>query len=214
VLVSLAAVGAFLAVGAGIAYASIPDGDGVIHGCYNPETGALRVIDSDPLGPIKGQCGSAEKPLNWNQTGPVGPQGAPGSPGAPGPQGVPGPTGTRGPQGVPGPSGPPGPPGAAAKKTVSGVVNANGTIRAGSGFTVTHDGTGMWSVVFPVGTWPTGTVPSFVATCNDGPFYAFTDPIEMLGNGTVRVRVWLWAPNAISGPAPVDRAFSFVAAQT
>ena len=38
-----------VALGAGVAYASIPGGDGVIHACYktsNPAQGALMVIDS------------------------------------------------------------------------------------------------------------------------------------------------------------------------
>jgi hypothetical protein len=65
--VSLAALvaGVGIAVG-GIAYASIPDSGGVIHGCYNKANGVLRVIDSGK------SCGAAEKPLNWNQTGPTG----------------------------------------------------------------------------------------------------------------------------------------------
>jgi hypothetical protein len=33
-------------VGAGIAFATIPDGSGVIHGCYTKSTGTIRVIDS------------------------------------------------------------------------------------------------------------------------------------------------------------------------
>lgn len=54
-----------------IAYASIPDADGIIHGCYKKSGGTLRVIDD-----AVGQCDSrAENPVQWNQTGP---QGAPG----------------------------------------------------------------------------------------------------------------------------------------
>ena len=55
---------AALAVG-GIAWATIPDSAGVLHGCYNTTTGALRVID-----PSKGQtCASGEAALSWNQSG-------------------------------------------------------------------------------------------------------------------------------------------------
>jgi hypothetical protein len=58
----------------GIAYATIPDASGVIHGCYVRSTGALKVIDSG-----KGQaCNSEQQALNWNQTGPSGLQGATG----------------------------------------------------------------------------------------------------------------------------------------
>jgi hypothetical protein len=58
-----------LGVGAGIAYASIPGPDGVIHGCYktsNPAQGSVIVIDS------AASCPSGFAALNWNQTGPQG----------------------------------------------------------------------------------------------------------------------------------------------
>jgi hypothetical protein len=68
-----------VAIGGGaIAYASIPDSKGVIHGCYTVKGGALRVIDT-----AKGQtCATGQHALNWNQKGPQGP------PGPPGPAGV------------------------------------------------------------------------------------------------------------------------------
>jgi hypothetical protein len=76
---ALTIVGALLVAG-GIAYATIPDGGGVIHGCYQKNQGTLRVIDAD-----KAQtCASSESPLNWSQTGP---QGTPGQQGPPGPTG-------------------------------------------------------------------------------------------------------------------------------
>lgn len=58
-----------VAAGAGIAIASIPGPDGVIHGCYKtsgPAQGALTVIDSTA------SCPSGTAALNWNQTGPQG----------------------------------------------------------------------------------------------------------------------------------------------
>jgi hypothetical protein len=58
-----------LATAGGIAYATIPDSDGVIHGCYARNNGALRVIDTGQA------CTTKETGLNWNQTGPAGPQG-------------------------------------------------------------------------------------------------------------------------------------------
>jgi len=58
-----------------VALASIPDSSGVIHGCRNKATGALRVIDSDA-----GQrCLPTEAALTWNQAGPQGPPGAGGA---------------------------------------------------------------------------------------------------------------------------------------
>jgi hypothetical protein len=86
-----ALVGGVIAIvlGGGVAYATIPDPGGVIHGCYKTENGQLRVIDS-------GACGTSETALPWSQTGPAGPTG---------PQGERGPTGPSGPGGPPGPSG-------------------------------------------------------------------------------------------------------------
>jgi hypothetical protein len=68
-VISIAAL--TLGVGGGVtAYASIPDGNGVIHGCYN-KVGNLRVINTDT-----GQaCRNAETALTWNRTGPQGPAG-------------------------------------------------------------------------------------------------------------------------------------------
>jgi hypothetical protein len=57
-----------LAATGGIAYASIPDSSGVIHGCYKTTGGGLRVIDTDR----GATCTTGEKSLNWNQTGPQG----------------------------------------------------------------------------------------------------------------------------------------------
>ena len=55
----------------GVALASIPDANGVFHGCYATTSGALRLID-----PSKGQrCESGERAVKWNQTGPQGPPG-------------------------------------------------------------------------------------------------------------------------------------------
>src|SRR5579862_22663 len=79
--VALAATAAVLVAG-GIAYAWIPDSNGVIHACYQKHSGELRVIDS-----WKG-CRHDEVPLSWNQSGPTGPAGATGASGATGPAGT------------------------------------------------------------------------------------------------------------------------------
>jgi hypothetical protein len=88
VVAAAVATMALIAAG-GIAYANIPDANGVIHACYkktSPNQGTLSVIDTE-----KGQtCSGGAIPLTWNQTGP---QGAPGAPGAPGTPGAPGPQG-------------------------------------------------------------------------------------------------------------------------
>jgi hypothetical protein len=48
------------AAAATLALASIPDADGVIHGCYKNKTGSLRVVDSGA------GCSSGETALDWN----------------------------------------------------------------------------------------------------------------------------------------------------
>lgn len=70
----IAAIGCIVL--AGIAYATIPDSAGSIHGCFNP-TGAtknggtaLNVVDS-----AASSCGKGQQEIVWNQTGPPGPKG-------------------------------------------------------------------------------------------------------------------------------------------
>jgi hypothetical protein len=85
-------LGAVVAAGlAGTAYATIPGGDGLIHGCYAKSGGTLRVIDASVT-----NCKSGETALNWNQQGQPGPQGPQGEPGPPGPQGEQGEPGAPG----------------------------------------------------------------------------------------------------------------------
>jgi hypothetical protein len=105
------AVGGFTALvllASGVAWATIPDSNAVIHACRNKRTGILRVIDSD-----RQSCPSGTQPLNWNQTGPQGPAGPPGPTGSRGEVGPPGPVGPQGEPGPRGPDGPQGPPGLA-----------------------------------------------------------------------------------------------------
>jgi collagen triple helix repeat protein len=106
-LTGLAAGLVVLALGGGVAFATIPGPGGVIHGCYTKLSGAVRVIDT-------GSCRPTESALTWNQTGPQGPQGPQGpkgAQGAQGPQGAPGLQGAKGDQGPEGPSGQQGPKG-------------------------------------------------------------------------------------------------------
>ncbi|MFY9580509.1 MAG: hypothetical protein WAQ33_14445 [Gaiellaceae bacterium] len=61
-----------------MAYATIPDSNGIIQGCYANKDGALRVID-----PATSQtCLNKETAVTWNQTGPQGPVGPRGPAGA------------------------------------------------------------------------------------------------------------------------------------
>ena len=108
-------VAGLLGLAGGVAFATIPGSDGVIHACYSKSGGALRVVDASVTG-----CKSGETSLDWNMRGPAGPQGvagAAGPAGQPGPMGPAGPkgdtgaAGAQGPQGLQGPQGPKGDPG-------------------------------------------------------------------------------------------------------
>jgi len=109
--IGLAIVGVSALAG-GFAYAAVPDSSGVIHACYNKETGRLRVTDSQNH-KIK-VCAPNESALNWNQAGQKGDRGATGLQGIQGPkgdagaQGIQGPKGDPGAQGIQGPKGDPG----------------------------------------------------------------------------------------------------------
>src|SRR5579859_710065 len=78
----------------------IPGLDGVIHACFDDDTGRLRVIDAQMSG-----CKREENMLSWNQSGPKGDPGAPGAQGPAGPQGAPGAAGPAGPAGPAGSAG-------------------------------------------------------------------------------------------------------------
>jgi hypothetical protein len=65
----------------GITKATIPDGSGVIHSCFQDTNGSLRVVD------VPHTCRNNETPLAWAQTGPQGPAGPQGPIGPQGPSG-------------------------------------------------------------------------------------------------------------------------------
>jgi Collagen triple helix repeat (20 copies) len=87
--------------GAGIAYASVPDPTGQIHGCVNRLTGTLRIIDTS----TGASCTVLERALTFSQQGPTGPAGPTGLTGAQGPAGTDGAPGATGAPGVSGPAG-------------------------------------------------------------------------------------------------------------
>jgi hypothetical protein len=92
VVVAVAAAG-------GIAYASIPDTQGVIHACYSTNGATatngtqLSIID-----PARASCTKNQQSIAWSQTGP------PGQDGADGQDGQDGQDGAKGDKGDPGPS--------------------------------------------------------------------------------------------------------------
>jgi hypothetical protein len=176
----------------GVAWATIPDSSGVIHGCYIPRVGVLRVIDTEANPAEKCVTKLGEVPLNWNQTGPQGQKG------------------DTGPQGPAGPQGPQGP----GSKTIAGLVNADGTKFAGSGFTSTRNATGRYTISFPPGTWNGVGFPVMTVTpwgANGG----FVDPIiasfVASPDGSASFDVVL--SNTVPNESDQDNAFDFTAFQ-
>lgn len=122
-----AAAGALAAavVAGGVAWAT-PGSTETIHGCYQKNSGSLRVLAAGE------SCRPSELALSWNQ---VGQQGEKGDAGAQGPKGDPGPAGPAGPKGDPGAAGPPGdtgaqgPPGPAGSLAVEYVYSPEGPLQ-------------------------------------------------------------------------------------
>src|SRR3990172_1439612 len=56
-------VGLLVLIGSGMVYATIPDSDGTIGGCYENHNGKLRVIDTD----AGEQCKKNESAISWQQ---------------------------------------------------------------------------------------------------------------------------------------------------
>ncbi len=92
---ALCALALLLAL-AGAAWAAIPGPEGIIHGCYNSHSGALRVINTA----AHAKCTHREHELNWSETGPPGKRGGGGAKGATGPRGSAGTLGPTGPHGT------------------------------------------------------------------------------------------------------------------
>lgn len=66
-------VAAAVVLNASLAVASIPDANGVFHGCYKKGDSNLRIIDTATT-----RCKSNETEVTWSQQGPVGQTGATG----------------------------------------------------------------------------------------------------------------------------------------
>ena len=101
---AVASVALFLAVG-GVAAASIPDGSGVVHVCYQKSGGGLRIVDTAKRGSA-GRCRKGEHAISWTRRTVKGIQGLKGFQGS---QGLDGIQGLQGIQGIQGPRGATGP---------------------------------------------------------------------------------------------------------
>jgi len=178
---SVVALGVGIAIVAGsIAYASIPDSNGTIHGCYNKALGSLRVIDPASHDPLKGKCLGSETAISWNQTGPAGP---PGSAGVAGPKGDTGPQGATGNTGAQGQAGPQG---AKGDTGPQGPAAGNAIIGYGDNGVRIGNGTSLASMTVPKGHWvltATATIAS-QSTETDQVYCAF-DPGDGIGRITL-----------------------------
>jgi Collagen triple helix repeat (20 copies) len=118
-----------------------------------------------PAGP-EGPRGIAGRPGGQGRDGVDGTDGTDGQDGTDGARGDPGPVGARGPKGNRGPKGqrgPRGPQGVPGPSTVQvhGVVNGDGSIASGTGFTVQQLGPGRYQITFDA---PFPGVPTVLAT--------------------------------------------------
>ena len=188
-LVILGVVAAVVAATAGITYATVPDGAGVIHACYKVDKqgqitdGTLRLIDPSSTG-ANASCKKDEASLSWNQTGqpgPAGPQGPKGDPGAQGPQGAKGDpgaqgpqgptggtgaTGAQGPKGDTGPTGAQGPQGPQGPKGDTGATGPQGA--TGAQGPAGTNGVTSYRVASITGTVPAGQTVQGTAVCASG----------------------------------------------
>jgi hypothetical protein len=119
----------------------IPDANGVIHGCYEPEEGKLRLIDPQQ----DRRCKREETAIKWNQMGQQGPKGDTGAAGPqglkgdPGPQGLQGLTGDTGAPGMKGDTGPQGPHGLKGDTGAQGPVGPAGPAAAAKSSAIQAD---------------------------------------------------------------------------
>jgi hypothetical protein len=117
-----------LALGGGIAYATIPDSNGVYTACRLNNVGTIRLIDptATPVSSLLNHCTSFETQISWNQGGPTGPKGPPGDKGPAGDRGLTGDKGATGDKGPNGDSGAVGDKGATGDKGPVGDPGAQG----------------------------------------------------------------------------------------
>jgi hypothetical protein len=174
-LILLVAAAALVTTGS-IAFAAIPDGNGVYTACRLNGVGTIRLIDPSvtPASSLLNHCAAIETKISWSQSGAAGPPGAKGDPGAPGAKGDPGAPGAKGDPGAPGAkgdagaagakgdTGDPGPKGDTGAQGPTGQQGPAGTgalwallrsdglkINGSAGVTASHGHTGVYEIVFP-----------------------------------------------------------------
>ena len=182
-VIALLGVGSVAVAGMGAAVAAVPDGDGLINGCYSESSRILRVVET--ASGHSDNCRSDEAPLSWNQVGPQGEQG---------PRGEQGEQGAQGEQGEPGLQGDPGEPGASG---LSGYQSVEGG-SAGGGDLSTQ-------VLCPPDKRPISGAPSFVTPPGNGHL------VTLRGARLIRENDrWGYKASTVVESAPVSHALRLV----
>ena len=173
-------------------------------------TGAAGVTGATGAQGVTGATGPAGATGGQGPTGPEGPTGAAGSTGSQGvagATGLTGPTGETGSTGRQGSTGPQGP----GVKTIAGIVQSDGSVTAGSAFTVSHPSTGEYVITFPPGTWSSLPVMTVTPFGINGAVVAPVDFSEVgLGSGEAIFTIRL--SSSVPADTPQDNAFQFIAA--
>ncbi|HEV3091873.1 MAG TPA: hypothetical protein VGX91_10600 [Candidatus Cybelea sp.] len=104
------------------------------------------------------------------------------------------------------------PNGKKAPTALAGVVSSSGTIAAGSGFSVSHDGTGEYTITVPAGEFK--NCPSILATpagySGTPPVANDYDYIQCGSNGTVKMQIRILTTSG----SLVDTPFHFLMTNT
>jgi hypothetical protein len=197
---------AFLVLATGIAYATIPNGQGAYTACRLKEVGTIRLIDpSLPAANLHSHCTNLEVQFTFNA------QGQPGVPGLKGDTGAAGAKGDPGPAGADGAKGDKGDPGAAGASDVDAYVSyAGGGLvwRASPGIGFTDSSPGVYAVTLP-NTIPQGAFCVIVASLNQDATAAIisaTQEFPLFGNSRV---IHVGVRQASDGTL-VDRPWSMV----
>jgi hypothetical protein len=98
-------------------------------------------------------------------------------------------------------------------KVIAGFVGSDGSVLAGSGFTVSRDSTGRYRVIFPAGTW-SGNLPSnipVITVTPVGPSAIFVIGDSNGSDGSASFN--LLASSTVGSLTPVDSGFMFIATQ-
>lgn len=172
-----------------------------LYGCMNKTNGSVRIVAEGVV------CQNSELPVSWSS------EGVPGPAGPTGPEGPAGPAGATGPAGPMGPTGPAGPAGTNVK-TISGIVNADGTKNAVTpfGFTSIRLSDGRYQIDFPAGTWTSFPIITVTPFGVNGARHVPTIIFALgFGDGSARFEIQM---NVVNSPNNSnDNAFMFIAAQ-